>query len=166
MQFEQKRNVLTKVAARAGWVANLLLVAGVLACASGCHSTGVPPSASFASVVISGNTPGQIRDAAEEVFTHDGYTVTQTDPGNLVFDKEGSKMNNFAYGNWLGDTPIWIRVKAAIVPLGEMSCRLQCHAYLVRDRGSASEEEITVSRLHKGQYQKLLDAVAQRFARK
>jgi hypothetical protein len=160
------RNVLTKVAARAGWVANLLLVAGVLACASGCHSTGAPASASFASVVISGNTPGQIRDAAVAVFTHEGYTVTQTDPGNLVFEKEGSKMNNFAYGSWIGDTPVWMRVKAAIVPLGEMNCRLQCHAYLVRDRGSATEEEIAVSRLHKGQYQKLVDEVAKRFASK
>ena len=110
-----------EVLARAGWVGNLLLVAGCLVSASGCRSTGATPSASFASVVISGNTPGQIRNEAVEVFTHDGYTVTRADPGNLVFEKEGSRMNNFAYGSWIGDTPVWMRVKAAIVPLPEMS---------------------------------------------
>ena len=144
----------------------LLLLICCLACASGCRSAGAHSAGGFASVVISGNTPGQIRDAAVEVFARDGYIATQKDdPGNLVFEKEGSKMSNFAYGNWMGDTPIWMRVKAAIVPAGEMRSRLQCHAFLVRDRGSAAEEELPVSRLHRGQYQKLLEEVAQRFAK-
>lgn len=160
------KNVLIDKALRASRLGTLFVLAGCLVSGSGCRSTHVPASATFASVVISGNTPGQIRDAAVEVFSHHGYTVAQADPGNLVFEKEGSKMNNVAYGNWLGDTPVWLRVKAAIVPMEAMSCRLQCHAYMVRDRGGATEEEITLSRFHNGQYQKLLDQVAEKFARK
>ena len=132
----------------------------------GCRSTepGIEPN--LASVLISGNTPGQIRDAAVEVFGENGYAATQTTPGNMVFEKKGSGMNNFAYGNWLGDTPIWVRVKAKVVPSGEMTCRLLCNVFLVRDRGSATEEELPVSKVHKGKYKKLLKEVAERFAKK
>jgi len=132
---------------------------------SGCNSTHVPASASFASTTISGNTPGQIRDAAIVVFEEDGYRVAQYDPGALIFEKEGSRMNEIAYGNWLGDIPVWVRVKGSVVPLGEMTYRLQCQAYMVRDRGTGAEEEVALSHLHKGSYQKLLDKVAQRLAK-
>jgi len=114
-------------------------------------------------VTISGNTPGQIRAATIEVFQENGYAVGQNDPTGLVFEKQGSGMNNFAYGSWIGDTPIWIRVKASIVPTEEMRCRLQCTAYIVRDRGSAAEEELALSKIHKSKYQKLLEQVVKRF---
>lgn len=133
---------------------------------AGCRSTDEPVSASFASVLLSGNTPGQIRDATVAVFVDNGYKARQTGPDAMVFEKEGSRMSNFAYGSWLGDSPVWIRVKASAVPTGEMKCRLSCTAYLVRDIGSAAEEELPVSHLHRGPYQKLLDEVARRLARK
>jgi len=133
---------------------------------NGCRSTKEPVSARFASVILAGNTPGQIRDAAISVFLDNGYKAKQTDPNGMVFEKEGSRMNNFAYGNWVGDTPVWIRVKGSVVPVGEMSCRLQCNAYLVRDIGSAAEEELPVSSLHRAPYQKMLEEVAKRLMRK
>ena len=132
----------------------------------GCRSTQPTDSGGFASVVIPGNTPGQIRDVAVEVFRNHGYSAEKKDPGNLIFEKEGSGMNNFAYGNWLTDSKVWIRVKAAIVPVGEMTARLECRAYIVRDRAGSTEEELPVSRLHSGQYQKLLNEVAKAFAEK
>ncbi len=150
-------------AAKAAQLAMLLFLVTCLLSTSGCSSTKTTPSGGFASVIISGNTPGQIRDAAIAVFYHNGYIATRKDPGNLVFEKQGSGMNNFAYGSWLGDTPVWIRVKAAILPQGQMTCRLECRAYMVRDRGGATEEEIAVTKLHKGQYQKLLDEVVKKF---
>jgi hypothetical protein len=145
------------------WLRILLCSAFCVLASLGCQSTDKSASASFASVVISGNTPGQIRDAAVEVFGENGYKATQTDPAKLVFEKEGSRMNNFAYGSWLADETVWVRVKAAIVPIGEMAFRLQCHAYMVRDRETATEEEVALSSLSKGPYQKLVDQVANRF---
>jgi len=50
-----------------------------------------------------------------------------------------------------------------VVPAGEISYRLQCRAYLVRDRGSSTEEEIAIGKLKAGRYQELLDQVAKRF---
>jgi hypothetical protein len=152
-------------AVKPAWLAAILVLVVCLLDASGCHSTDRPASASFASTTISGNTPGQIRDAAIVVFQQDGYKATRIDPNSLLFEKEGTKMNEIAYGSWLGDVPVWVRVKASVVPLGEMTFRLQCRAFMVRDRGTATEEEVTLSNLHKGSYQKLMDQVAQQLAK-
>jgi hypothetical protein len=141
----------------------IALLAMVCVAGAGCHSTGQPAS-SFASTTISGNTPGQIRNAAMAVFREDGYRASQLDPGAMIFEKEGTKMNEIAYGNWLGDIPVWVRVKASVVSYGEMTYRLQCQAFMVRDRGTGAEEELALSGLHRGPYQKLLDKVAQRLA--
>ena len=137
-----------------------LLLVGAIGCQSDKHAI----SGKFAAVLLSGNTPGQIRNAAVTVFLDNGYKVRQTDPNAMVFEKQGSRMNNFAYGNWVGDTPIWVRVKSSVVPVGDMRCRLECTAYLVRDIAGASEEELPVNSLHKGPYQKMLEEVAKRLS--
>jgi hypothetical protein len=155
----------TSTRAKPNWLFRFLVIF-CLAGSTGCQSIDHPSTSNLASVVITGNTPGQIRDAAVEVFVDNGYKATQTDPTSMVFEKHGSGMNNFAHGNWVGDTPVWVRVKASITAVGEMKFRLQCGAYLVRDRGSAAEEELTVNKIHKGKYKQLLLEVAKRFEHK
>jgi len=141
----------------------LPMLALCLCMAAGCKSTNKSPTGGFASVVIRGNTPGQIRNVATEVFKENGFKNTSPRPDEMLFEKEGGKMSNIAYGNWISDTPVWIRVKAAVVSAGELSYRLECRAYVVRDRGGSTEEEIPMGRLKAGHYQKILDEVAKRF---
>jgi hypothetical protein len=136
----------------------LCVGAGLLA---GCHTAEPPGGSYFASVEIRGNTPGQISEAAAEVFQAEGYEVATGGPTHMVFERKASGMNNFAYGNWL-DTAVWERVKASVVPVSEATFRLQCQAYLLRDRGGTTEEEIKLSGMRSGTYQKLLDKVAKR----
>jgi len=155
-----------KMFKRKGAWALVCFLIGCLISGLSCRSTDEAASSGLASVTISGNTPGQIREAATDVFLRNGYQVARTDPATLVFEKQGSGMSNFAYGNWLGDEPIWMRVKVNIVPAGEMTFRLQCSAYIVRDRGGATEEELAVSKVRKGKYKKLLEEVARQFTRK
>ena len=163
--LDMSKSTITAAADACGLVLHLSCIVCLLVSA-GCASTGKSTAPNFASVLISGNTPGQIRVAASDVFRENGYRVAQADAGGLVFEKKASRMDNFAYGSWLGDIPVWIRVKGSVVPAGEMSFRLQCAAYMVHDMGSATEEEAALSRLHRGPYQKLLDEVAKRFIRK
>jgi hypothetical protein len=144
-----------------GWSFALLAVWVCLGVGSGCRTADIPPEARFASVEIRGNTPGQIAQAAAEVFREEGYEVMSSEPDNLIFEKKASGLNNFAYGNWT-ENKVWVRVNAAIVPVSEMTFRLQCQAHLLRDRGEPLEEEIKVSRLRRGGYQKLLDEVSER----
>jgi hypothetical protein len=125
---------------------------------------GKPASNALASVIIKGNTPGQIAVAAIDVFQSEGYKSVGKDLNNLRFEREGSDMNNIAHGQWMGEK-VWIRVKVAVVSLGENACQLQLNAFYVQDRGRALETEIKINHLHRKPYQTLLDAVAERFAR-
>ena len=147
------------------WILPFVCVACLISWV-GCSSTEKTATGGFASVVVSGNTPGQIGNVAVAVFGENGYKAVDTSPDNLVFEKQGSHMNNFVYGSWLSDDPVWVRVKAAVVPAGEMRFRLECRAYVVRDRGGSTEEQLTLSGVHKGTYQKLLDEVAKRLSPK
>src|SRR5579872_5019802 len=74
------------------------LAAGVLILgAMGCQSDKQAVPGHFAAVLLSGNTPGQIRNATVAVFADNGYKTRQSDPDRMVFEKQGSRMNNFAY---------------------------------------------------------------------
>ncbi len=151
---------------RGAWL--FVLTALVSFLLTGCHTTNNPAAAeasadATAAVQIRGNTPGQISQVATEVFENHGYTRPSKQSGALVFEKPGSKLSNLAYGNWMGDSPIWIRVKLSIVPTGEQQYSLLCTAYHIRDRGSSTEEQMKVNRVSSGPYQKILDEIAKRF---
>ncbi len=139
-----------------------LLLALCVAAGPGCKSSDKSATASFASVIITGSTPGQIRNVAVQVFDDHGYKTAQRDPAHLVFEKEGTRMDNLAYGTWLNDKPVYIRFKASVVPAGEKTFCLQGMAYLVQDIGTGTEEEIAVKHYNRKPYQKILDEVAKR----
>ncbi|HEY5910930.1 MAG TPA: hypothetical protein VJA21_10045 [Verrucomicrobiae bacterium] len=133
-----------------------------------CHTPNTPARTEAAAsgtgaVQIRGVTPGQISQAAAEIFQKHGYTPGGKRTGPLVFEKEASKWSNLAYGNWTGGIPIWIRVRLAILPAGEAEHTLQCRAFRVRDKGGATEEELKISKLDSGPYRKLLEEIASRF---
>src|SRR5690348_11293 len=88
---------------------------GLIVSVVGCKSLDKPASASFASVVIDGRRLEEIRDATVAVFQQDGYKVAIDHPDHMVFEKEGSRMNQISYGQWLSEGGVWVRVKAQIV---------------------------------------------------
>lgn len=153
---------------RAVWLSPKPLLLLLVAClwglsSAGCRSLSQPEPAQFAAVLIHGNTPGQISEMAAQVFREHGYQVERQDFDKLVFEKKGTAMNSFAYGNWMGEG-VWVRVRATIVPVAEASFRLQCTAYMVRDPGQATEEDLQLSTLRRHPYQKLLEEVANRLS--
>jgi len=144
------------------WTLSVLLAVCFAALATtGCRSAAKQEPARFASVEIVGQTHERVRDVAAEVFHDHGYLVTRNGWGSLVFEREGSAMNNLAYGNWMGGR-VWVRVKATIFDVSARQCRLHCEAFILRNRGEALEEEIRIKRIHNRPYQELLDEVARR----
>ncbi len=136
----------------------LLAAAGVALL--GCKSADKPASASFASVRIAGHTRTQIRNVTMSVFQDEGYVLAGVDGSDLVFEKEGSTWDRVAYGNWIDDKPVWVRVKVSLVPLSEGVFRLQCQAFKVRDKGDAVfEEELRLRGNRSKPYQAVLDKV-------
>src|SRR5512133_2948090 len=117
----------------------------------GCRSTEHAKPA-LASVTFKGNTPGQISYAVDRAFAAHGYSVAHTGPYTMLFERKGSTGSNILYGNWTGDTPVWIRVKAQLVPLEPEVFRIDCTAYRVRDRGKTLEEEIPFGAMNRGHF--------------
>ena len=101
-----------------------------------------------------------------QVFREDGYAAFDAGPGQLAFQKEGTKMNNLGQNGVVGSyygAQTMIRVRAQIVDLGTGSYRLQCQAYMVRNPGdSFFEDEHPLINARRGPYQHLLNKVAKR----
>jgi hypothetical protein len=143
---------------------SLSLLFGLLVC--GCSSTSEPGSSSFASVTIAGRTPDQIIQATEQVFREDGFAGGATGKGDLLFQKEGSRMSTLKYeGIWAttGGSVTLYRAKCQIIPLGGDSFRLQCQAFVVRNSGDPFfEDEQRLTNVRSGHYKSLLKKVAER----
>jgi hypothetical protein len=141
---------------------SVALFASLAAGASlGCKSS--KGSEGLDALEIRGNTPGQISVVAAEVFRNNGYQVAMPGPTKLVFEKEGSRMNNIAYGNWMEGNEVCIRVNVSIVPVSEATYRLEYEVFMVRDKGKMLEDSSKLTSLQTGPYRKLLKQVAARF---
>jgi hypothetical protein len=127
----------------------------------GCRSTSQPPEARFASVTITNRPREQIRETTLRVFGEAGYaTAGLVFLDEMVFERRGGTGTKLAYGNWMGGTPVWVRVKAKIVPVTPGVFRLQCNAFVVRDKGDLRiEDETRLANYRGGPYQKLLNEV-------
>ena len=97
-----------------------------------------------------------------DVFRTHGYETVQSGSTNLVFEKKASAWSNFTYGNWGDEAALTLRVKTDIVAVGEQAFMLECQAFMVRDRGRSTEEEIKLSNVKRHSYQEILDEVAKR----
>ena len=140
----------------------LLTLLCALACAgAGCKSSGVPEPPGGVSVELRGNTPGQIFAAADDVFAAHGYRMKVLSPQKMWCEKPASTMSNIAYGDWLPDKPLYIRVKLTLVEHGEAYFRLHAQACKVTDRGGLLEGE-SVVRMGTGSYRKMLEEVVAR----
>ncbi len=139
-----------------------LLPLGLLV-GTGCRSSKLPASASFASVVIANRTVAEIQRASAAVFLEAGYFDGLTSNGEMTFEKEGTRGNQIAHGGWQANGQVHVRVRAQIVPLPDGTHRLQCKAYMVNDPGDIwFEEEKRLANFRSAPYQKLLNQVAER----
>jgi hypothetical protein len=137
-----------------------ILLATVSTVVIGCKSLDKPDSASFTSVQIQGHTAEQVRAATVVVFQQDGYTAADVGRSEMVFEKQGSRWDRIAYGNWIDDTGVWVRVRVSMVPLSDGVFRLRCQAFKVRDKGDAVfEEQVRLRNKRSKPYQALLDKV-------
>jgi hypothetical protein len=143
----------------------ILLVALASAAVFGCRSVDQPASASFASVCVQGHAPEQIRAATVVVFQEDGYSALDVHRAEMVFEKPGSQWDRIAYGNWIDEAPVSVRVRVSVAPVSGGLFELRCQAYLVRHKGEAAfEEEVRLKKNRSKPYQDLLDKVPGRLA--
>ena len=79
-----------------------------------------------------------------------------------MFEELASKTTNLIYGNWLGGR-VWSRVKVTPSILSAtIPSRIECHAFLVENKGEVLEEEKPVGKMHRKPFQQMMDEVAKR----
>jgi len=97
----------------------------------------------------------------EKVFSEAGYQPGFMIGNELIFEKEGSQMDQIVHGGWLDEVHVKERVRAQIVRLSDGTHRLQCTAYMVQNAGDLRfENEKRRPHFRGGPYQALLDKIA------
>jgi hypothetical protein len=135
------------------------IVAGLFV---GCQSPNGTGSHRLASVIIKNRPLTDIEAATEIVFTEYGYKMIRTGPQRFTFEKEGTTMNQMAYGDWSGK-PVQVRIKLNIRETTATETLVECDAYMVASPGTGQfEEETKLSTFRKGPYQDLLNDIKAR----
>jgi hypothetical protein len=123
----------------------------------GCKSLDKPNSESFASVRILGHTPAQIRAATVVVFQQAGFVAARMEGEEMIFEREGSRWDQIAYGSWVEGGSVWVRARVTLVPMTDGYHRLACQAYQVRGKGDpVFEEQVRMKKNRSKDYQDLL----------
>jgi hypothetical protein len=136
----------------------LAISCGISLAGVGCMSLDTPASAGFASVKIAQSSEAAIRDSTLRVFAGDGFVVVSK-ADELVFEREGTQRDVLAYGGALDSSPVRIRVRVQVIPLGGEVLRLQGRAFAVRNAGDSMEDEIPLPVWRRGPFQDLMNKV-------
>ena len=130
---------------------------------AGCHSPNGSPAPYLAAVNIKDKSREEIEVVTQTFFEDLGYRTARAKSGELMFDKEGTGMNTFVYGDW-STKKIWVRVKVFLVEMKpEQQIRLACDAFMVGEHGDPHfEEEHKLTRIHRGTYQDMLNKISQK----
>jgi len=141
------------------WIAALATIALL---GPGCQSAHKEDSASFASVEIHDRSLKEIMETTRAVFVENGYHSVAPSQ-DLVFEKQGSRMNQLAWGGLMGDDKVAIRVDAEVVLVSETAYRLQCKVKMVRNAADPFfEEDVRFKNFRSKPFQAMLNEVARR----
>src|ERR1051326_6844414 len=79
----------------------------------GCQSHPGSSSGHLASVLITNQPIERVEQMMRAVFVAHDYQIAKPKAGQLIFEKEGTGMNSFVYGDW-SDKKVWIRAKVTV----------------------------------------------------
>ena len=143
-------------------VAALIAVMAAALLGAGCQSTSNQDAVHFAFVEIHNRSLKEIMETTRAVFVEKGFHSVPPSE-DIVFEKQGSRMNQLTWGGWLGDDKVAVRVEGEVVTLSETSYRLQCKVKMVHNAGDPFfEEDVRFKHFKSKPFQAILDEVARR----
>jgi hypothetical protein len=135
----------------------VVLAPVLLALFAGCQTFNSPPANNLASVTITNRTMPQIASAIQEVFATHYFQGSQTGPYGFTYERPGNRMNNLAYGSYMFDEKVTVRVKVNVQPVYGGQFLLSCNAALVEDANDPIfQDSHQVRLLRKWPYAELL----------
>ena len=143
--------------------AALAVLAGTaLALAAGCKSDGdTLELGALESVRIDGFSPGLIGDLVKAEFSGRGFEVTRETERELWFDRPASRADQARYGEWF-DRELWMRIAVTLRETGGGAVDVRSDPYLLRPRGTATEDRQPPARRRVSEYGTILSGVKAR----
>ena len=133
-------------------------LAGVLGlCVTGCQSFSNVPSGKLASVTITNQSMANIATAIATVFTSHGFSGGPTGANQFTYTCPGSRTDNLAYGSYMFDEMVTIKVVVTTKQLASNSIYVGCNAWLIEGANDAVFQDAhQVRQLRKWPYEQLL----------
>ena len=142
--------------------ATCLLLALVGLATTGCKTTQIPETNRAAAVLIKNQSADAIDAATKAVFARHAYKPAKAEGEELVFQKPGTAMNAFVYGDWLSGGPIWERIRVYQRPLEPAEVVLEADLYMVQEPEDPFFQKERKLKGHRSKLQELLGEIAKR----
>ena len=127
----------------------------------GCLTTPVEKSGGMGSITVQNTNLNAILNAAQAVFSEDGYTVSGSNyPDSVSFDKPSGAFGQLMYGSYGTTTTFRVTLLTTAIP-GTNDFRLSTRVSRVSDAGEAGFEDSTrMMGLWSGEFKPLLRKIA------
>jgi hypothetical protein len=156
-------NIIMNKSKRNFVLAGAVLLAAVILGAVGCESFDGSASGSLASVTILNRPMADVQAAVTNVFTAHAFAGGSTGTNQFTFHRAGSSMDMLAYGSYMFQHPISVKVVVTTRQRAPDVIAVGCNAWIIEAENDPVFQEIhPVSSLRKGPYEDLLNEVKTR----
>jgi hypothetical protein len=130
---------------------------------TGCQSFSQGPADdSTASIKVFNRTPDQILTVTRRVFLAHGFYETAAAGNQITFERPGTTADKMAYGSYMFDQTVNLRVVVTINPIDNAYTLVGCKAWQVqRGAGGVIDETHEVRGFRKRPYKELMDKISE-----
>lgn len=126
---------------------------------AGCKSDGDQLGlGALESLRIEGFSPGMIGDLVKAEFQGRGFELSRDTERELWFDRPASRADRARYGEWF-DRELWMRLAVTLRETGGGAVDVRSDPFLLRSRGTATEDRQPLARRRVQQYGAILQQV-------
>ena len=144
---------LTQFLRLAAWGGLTLAVLG----ATGCQTFNGPPPGNLATVTITNRPMADVANATAAVFATHGFEGGQIGPGQFTYNRLGTRMNNLAYGSYMFEEVVTVKVQVTLQQETSNAILVGCKAWLVEaENDPVFEDDHKVRPIRKWPYEQLL----------
>jgi hypothetical protein len=135
----------------------LLLLAALYVGATGCQSFKPTGTDYLTSVTITNRPMMDVTNTTVTVFISHGFTGGPTGPGQFIFRRPGSAMDQVAYGSYVVQQAVTVKTQVTVQQMTPDSILVGCNSWLVKSENDPTfEESYPVRAMRKGPYEELL----------
>ena len=138
----------------------LLILAGLYIGATGCQSFKSSSPDYLTSATITNRPMLDVTNTTVTVFITHGFTGGPTGPGQFIFRRPGSAMDQVAYGSYVVKQAVTVKTQVTVQQMTPDSILIGCNSWLVKSENDpVFEESYPVRAMRKAPYEELLKEI-------